>query len=166
MSEINTKITVDTQELEDARKLIEDVSAELRSVVPNITIRNNQNVYVTINNFNETERQWAERKEEDVSKEPNDVALWGAVLQEVGAFIGRMINAQTVDAIPIEWIEETMRLAESVGAKEYAEHLEVLMADWAEEMEDVYVTLHHDDINFKDEESEKAFYEALEREEE
>lgn len=64
MSEINTKITVDTQELEDARDLIEDVSAELRSVVPDITIRNNQNVYVTINNFNETERQWGERKEE------------------------------------------------------------------------------------------------------
>ena len=64
MSEINTKITVDTQELEDARELIEDVSEELRSVVPNITIRNNQNVYVTINNFNETERQWAEREEE------------------------------------------------------------------------------------------------------
>ena len=65
MSEINTKITVDTQELEDARDLIEDVSAELRSVVPNITIRNNQNVYVTINNFNETEQQWAEREEEN-----------------------------------------------------------------------------------------------------
>lgn len=28
---------------------------------------------------------------------------------------------------------------------------------------DTYVTLHHDDINFKDEESEKAFYDALER---
>ena len=63
MSEINTKITVDTQELEDAKDLIEDVSAELRSVVPNITIRNNNNVYVTINNFNETERQWAERED-------------------------------------------------------------------------------------------------------
>lgn len=60
MSEINTKITVDTQELEDARDLIEDVSAELRSVVPNITIRNNQAVYVTINNFNATEREWSE----------------------------------------------------------------------------------------------------------
>ena len=58
------KIMVDTQELEDARDLIEDVSAELRSVVPNITIRNNQNVYVTINNFNESEKQWAEREEE------------------------------------------------------------------------------------------------------
>lgn len=67
MNEINTKITVDTQELEDARELIEDVSAELRSVVPNITIRNNQSVYVTINNFNETERQWAERRKDGQS---------------------------------------------------------------------------------------------------
>lgn len=39
----------------------------------------------------------------------------------------------TVDAIPVEWIEETMQLAEKVGAKEYAEHLEVLLDDWAEE---------------------------------
>lgn len=64
MSEIKSKITVDTQELEDATDLIEEVGARLNSVVPNITIRNNQNVYVTINNFNETESQWAEKKEE------------------------------------------------------------------------------------------------------
>lgn len=64
MNEIKSKITVDTQELEDATDLIEEVSERLNSVVPNITIRNNQNVYVTINNFNETESQWAERKEE------------------------------------------------------------------------------------------------------
>ena len=63
MNEIKTKITVDTQELEDATDLIEEVGERLNSVVPNITIRNNQNVYVTINNFNETEGQWA-RKEE------------------------------------------------------------------------------------------------------
>lgn len=63
MNEIKTKITVDTQELEDATDLIEEVGERLHSVVPNITIRNNQNVYVTINNFNETEGQWA-RKEE------------------------------------------------------------------------------------------------------
>ena len=43
---------------------------------------------------------------------------------------------QTVEAIPIEWIEETMQLAETVGAKEYAEHLEVLLADWAEREEE------------------------------
>ena len=63
MNEIKAKITVDTQELEDATDLIEEVGERLKSVVPNITIRNNQNVYVTINNFNETESQWA-RKEE------------------------------------------------------------------------------------------------------
>jgi len=64
MSEIKTKITVDTQELEDATDLVEEVRERLNSVVPNITIRNNQNVYVTVNNFNETESQWAESKEE------------------------------------------------------------------------------------------------------
>lgn len=38
--------------------------------------------------------------------------------------------------------------------------------NWAER-KDEYVTLHHDDIHFKDEESEKAFYDALaERKEE
>lgn len=63
MNEIKAKIEVDTQELEDATDLIEEVGERLNSVVPNITIRNNQNVYVTINNFNETEDQWA-RKEE------------------------------------------------------------------------------------------------------
>lgn len=63
MNEIKAKITVDTQELEDATDLIEEVGERLNSVVPNITIRNNQNVYVTINNFNETEGQWI-RKEE------------------------------------------------------------------------------------------------------
>jgi len=63
MNEIKAKITVDTQELEDATDLIEEVDERLHSVVPNITIRNNQAVYVTINNFNETEGQWA-RKEE------------------------------------------------------------------------------------------------------
>lgn len=62
MGEINTKITVNTEELEDAADLIEEVGERLSSVVPNITIRNNQNVYVTINNFNETEKQWAEEK--------------------------------------------------------------------------------------------------------
>lgn len=62
MGEINTKVTVDTEELEDAADLIEEVGERLSSVVPNITIRNNQNVYVTINNFNETEKQWAEEK--------------------------------------------------------------------------------------------------------
>jgi hypothetical protein len=63
MNEIKTKITADTQELEDASDLIEEVGERLNSVVPNIVIRNNQNVYVTINNFNETEHQWAREEE-------------------------------------------------------------------------------------------------------
>lgn len=62
MNEIKSKITVDTQELEDATDLIEEVGERLNSVVPNITIRNNQNVYVTINNFNQPTDDW-ERKE-------------------------------------------------------------------------------------------------------
>ena len=60
--EINTKISVDTEELEDAADLIKEVGERLSSVIPNITIRNNKNVYVTINNFNETESQWTEEK--------------------------------------------------------------------------------------------------------
>ena len=64
MNEIKTKISVDTQELEDATDLIDEVGERLHNVVPNIVIRNNQNVYVTINNFNESEKQWTERKEE------------------------------------------------------------------------------------------------------
>lgn len=58
MSEIKTKISVDTQELEDATDMIEEVHERLHSVVPNIVIRNNQAVYVTINNFNCTEKEW------------------------------------------------------------------------------------------------------------
>ena len=64
MNEIKSKITVDTQELEDATDLIAEVGERLHSVVPNITIRNNQNVYVSIFNYNETEKQWSDGKEE------------------------------------------------------------------------------------------------------
>lgn len=63
MNEIKAKITVDTQELEDATDLIEEVGDRLNSVVPNITIRNNSAVYVTINNFNATEKEWSKTDE-------------------------------------------------------------------------------------------------------
>lgn len=59
MNTIDTKIAVDTQELEDATDLISEVGERLSSVVPNITIRNNSAVYVTINNFNTTEKEWS-----------------------------------------------------------------------------------------------------------
>lgn len=64
MNEIKTKVSVDMGQLEEATDLIEEVSEKLHSVVPNITIRNNENVYVSIYNFNTTEKEWAENKEE------------------------------------------------------------------------------------------------------
>lgn len=63
MNTIETKLKVDTQELEDAQDLISEVSGRLSSVVPNITIRNNSAVYVTINNFNATEKEWSKTDE-------------------------------------------------------------------------------------------------------
>lgn len=63
MNTIETKLKVDTQELEDAQDLISEVGERLSSVVPNITIRNNNAVYVTINNFNETEKEWSRTDE-------------------------------------------------------------------------------------------------------
>lgn len=36
---------------------------ELKDTKPNITIRNNQNVYVTINNFNESEKEYNKEAE-------------------------------------------------------------------------------------------------------
>ncbi len=58
INELKTKISVDTEELEDATDLISEVGERLTSVVPNITIRGNENVYVTINNFNATAKEY------------------------------------------------------------------------------------------------------------
>lgn len=46
MSEVNLVTSKELRELKDSK--------------PNITIRDNQNVYVTINNFNETEKEYNE----------------------------------------------------------------------------------------------------------
>lgn len=46
-------INVNKEQLDDT---VEELK-ELKDTKPNITIRNNQNVYVTINNFNETEKE-------------------------------------------------------------------------------------------------------------
>ena len=59
--------------------------------------------------------------EANVFKEPNDVALWGAVLQEVGAFIGLMINAPTVDAIPVSFINEQIENLQGIADYEFIE---------------------------------------------
>lgn len=51
---IDLDINVNREQLDDT---IEELR-ELKDTKPNITIRNNQNVYVTINNFNEPEKEW------------------------------------------------------------------------------------------------------------
>lgn len=53
-SGIDLDINVNREQLEDT---IEELR-ELKDTKPNITIRNNQNVYVTINNFNESEEEY------------------------------------------------------------------------------------------------------------
>lgn len=52
---IDLDINVNKDQLDDT---IEELK-EIKDSKPNITIRNNQNVYVTINNFNETEKEYA-----------------------------------------------------------------------------------------------------------
>ena len=44
-----------------------------------------------------------------------------------------VLEAPTVEAIPIACIEEIISLARTVGATRYAEELEVLIEDWREE---------------------------------
>ena len=51
---IDLDINVNREQLDDT---IEELR-ELKDTKPNITIRNNNNVYVTINNFNEPEKEW------------------------------------------------------------------------------------------------------------
>lgn len=56
---INVDVKVNKEE-------VEDTITELKEAVdirPNITIRNNKNVYVTINYFNETEQEWSREAE-------------------------------------------------------------------------------------------------------
>ena len=57
---IDLDINVNREQLEDT---VEELR-ELKDSKPNITIRDNQNVYVTINNFNETEKEWIANNEE------------------------------------------------------------------------------------------------------
>lgn len=57
---IDLDINVNREQLDDT---IEELK-EIKDSKPNITIRNNQNVYVTINNFNETEKEWSKDTEE------------------------------------------------------------------------------------------------------
>ena len=56
---IDLDINVNREQLDDT---IEELR-ERKDTKPNITIRNNQNVYVTINNFNEPEKEWNKEAE-------------------------------------------------------------------------------------------------------
>lgn len=52
---IDLDINVNKEQLDDT---VEELK-ELKDTKPNITVRNNQNVYITINNFNETEKEYS-----------------------------------------------------------------------------------------------------------
>ena len=45
------------------------------------------------------------------------------------------LKAAGKNAIPIEFIKDTIKLAERVQANEYAEHLKILLEDWEKENE-------------------------------
>ena len=53
-ADIKIGVDVDTEKIQDTV----DILKEINDTKPNITIRNNENVYVTINNFNETEQEY------------------------------------------------------------------------------------------------------------
>ncbi len=51
------------------KESVEDTITEIKEatdIKPNITIRNNQNVYVTINYFNESEKEYSKGDNENV----------------------------------------------------------------------------------------------------
>ena len=56
---VDLDINVDRLQVDDT---IEELR-ELTDTKPNITVRNNQNVYITINNFNEPEKEWSRETE-------------------------------------------------------------------------------------------------------
>lgn len=58
-SGIDLDINVNREGLDDT---IEELK-ELKDTKPNITVRNNQNVYITINNFNESEKEYNKSEE-------------------------------------------------------------------------------------------------------
>ena len=57
---IDIEVNVDNEKLEKTVDLMQTLSDAVNDTKPNITIRDNENVYVTINNFNETEKQYHE----------------------------------------------------------------------------------------------------------
>ena len=52
---VEIEFEADTERLQDVVDIMKDVN----DTKPNITIRDNEQVYVTINNFNETEKEYS-----------------------------------------------------------------------------------------------------------
>ena len=57
--ELDFKVNVDDEGLEDTVDMLKEVT----DLIPNITIRNNENVYVTVNNFNSTAKEYYKEAE-------------------------------------------------------------------------------------------------------
>lgn len=56
---INIDVKVNREEVDDTMQELREACSDK----PNITIRNNSNVYVTINYFNETEKEYYKEEE-------------------------------------------------------------------------------------------------------
>lgn len=56
---INIDVKVNREEVDDTIQELKEAGSDK----PNITIRNNSNVYVTINYFNETEKEYHKEEE-------------------------------------------------------------------------------------------------------
>ena len=56
---INIDVKVNREEVDDTIQELREACSDK----PNITIRNNSNVYVTINYFNETEKEYHKKEE-------------------------------------------------------------------------------------------------------
>ena len=68
---------------------------------------------------------------------PTNVAVYGSLMEEVDFITFMLENAPTVDAIPVEWIEEIIQLAETTyGANWYAMNLRILLNEWSERKEE------------------------------
>lgn len=50
-------------------------------------------------------------------------------------YVDEICHAPTVEAIPIEWIKDTIKLAERVEPNEYSRYLNLLLKDWRIENE-------------------------------
>ena len=63
IDDISVKLTADTEQFAEDMNVATDAvdmyADAVNRVVPNITLRGCTNIYMTINNFNETEKEWS-----------------------------------------------------------------------------------------------------------